>query len=80
MGCTRKLKKRKIQLNFSGLPLVFQKFFQVFQISSGFLKVRFFESIFSFKLNLKSETVLHTIKTLKRYSKITLKVILKKNF
>ena len=36
-----------------------------FQISSTFLKVQIFGSIFSLKLNLGKKTVLHNIKTLK---------------
>ena len=55
----------------TGLPLVFSKFFKVFQISSTVLKVKTFGSIFSLKLSLRYETVLNSIKTLKRYCKAT---------
>ena len=52
----------------SGLPLIF----------SRFLKVRTFGSTFNLKINLKQETVLNSIKTLKIYGKVTLNVFKKK--
>ena len=42
--------------------LFFQKFFQVFQISSNFSKIQVFGFIFSLKLNLSLKTVLNSIK------------------
>ena len=56
----------------TGLPSFFQVFFQVFQISSRFLKVHIFWSIFSLKLSLMLKTELYSIKTSKRSCKITL--------
>ena len=56
----------------------FPKFFQVFLISSRFLKVHIFVSIFSLKLSLKLETVLTSIKTLKRWCRATLNMFLVK--
>ena len=50
----------------------FLKFFQVFQISSRFLKVHIFGSIFRLKVSLNLKTVLNSIKPLKRYCKATL--------
>ena len=51
-------------------------FFQVFQISSRFVKVHIFGSIFSLKLSLCLKTMLNSIKTLKIYCKATLNVFI----
>ena len=61
-----------------GCHSFFQIFFQVFQISSRFLKVHIFGSIFSLKLISIKETVLNRIKALKRYFKVTLNVFFHK--
>ena len=60
--------------HLQGCYSFFPNFFQVFQISSRFLKVHIFGSIFSFKLISIKETVLNRIKALKRYCKVTLSV------
>ena len=60
----------------------FFNFYQVFQISSRFLKKRTFRLIFgptfSLKLSFWLKTVLNSIKTLKRYCKVTLNIFLVK--
>ena len=57
---------------YQGCHSFFQIFLQVFQISSRFLRVHIFGSIFNLKLILRLETVLNSIKTLKRYCKANL--------
>ena len=60
---------------YTGLQLVFSKFFLVFK------SIHIFDSILSLKLSLMNETVLNRIKTLKRHCKVTLNEFLnKKNF
>ena len=56
----------------TGLPLIFSKIFRFSKFILSFLKVLIFGSIFSLKLSLRLETVLNSIKTLKRYCKATL--------
>ena len=46
----------------------------LWEISSRFLKVHIFWSIFSLKSSLRLKTVLSSMKTLKRYCKATLNV------
>ena len=42
-----------INLVFTGLPNALKNFFEVFKISSRFLKVHIYESIFSLKLSVR---------------------------
>ena len=62
----------------SGLPLVFSKKFSGIQISFRFLKVHIFGTIFNLKLSLMYKTVLNSIKTLKKYCKVTLNLYFNK--
>ena len=52
-------------------------FYQAFLISSGFLKVHVFGSIFSLKLSLRLKTVFNSITALKRYCNATLNMFKK---
>ena len=66
------MSKRISNLNMQtcqGRHSFFQNFFQVFQTSCRFLKIRIFECKFS---SLRLKTVLDSIKTLKKYFKATL--------
>ena len=64
--------------NYTGLPLFFQKFVQVFQISSRFLKLHISGFIFNLKLSLRLKPMLNSVKTLKRYCKAILNLSFKK--
>ena len=62
----------------TGFPSVFGKFSSGSQISFRFLKVHIFGSNFSLKLTLRLNSVLNSLKTLKKYCKAASNVFLSK--